>query len=104
MYYEKKYIDYEKIYSFYIEDYKIRRDELIGLCPFHEEDTPSFNANLETGLYKCFGCGAKGNVPGAGRNRKQQKGTGTVCLKARRHRRCGPGGDSAGAAQSGFAA
>ncbi len=62
MYYEKKYIDYEKIYSFYIEDYKIRRDELIGLCPFHEEDTPSFNANLETGLYKCFGCGAKGNV------------------------------------------
>lgn len=62
MYYEKKYIDYEKIYSFYIEDYKIRRNELICLCPFHEEDTPSFNANLETGLYKCFGCGAKGNV------------------------------------------
>ena len=62
MYNEKKYIDYEKIYSYYIDDYKIRRNELICLCPFHEEYTPSFNANLETGLYKCFGCGAKGNV------------------------------------------
>lgn len=55
-------IDYERIYSYYLDDYKIRRKELICLCPFHEEDTPSFNANLETGLYKCFGCGAKGNV------------------------------------------
>lgn len=55
-------MDYENIYSQYIEDYKIRRNELIGLCPFHEEDTPSFNANLETGVYHCFGCGAKGNV------------------------------------------
>ncbi len=55
-------IDYEKIYSYYIEDYKIRRNELICLCPFHEEDTPSFNANLEKGVYKCFGCGAKGNI------------------------------------------
>lgn len=49
-------MDYENIYSQYIEDYKIRRNELIGLCPFHEEDTPSFNANLETGVYHCFGC------------------------------------------------
>lgn len=62
MYYQKKYIDYEKIYSFYIEDYKIRRNELICICPFHDESTPSFNANLETGQYKCFGCGAKGNA------------------------------------------
>lgn len=57
-----KKIDYERIYSYYLDDYKIRRNELICLCPFHEEDTPSFNANLETGLYHCFGCGAKGNA------------------------------------------
>lgn len=55
-------IDYERIYTYYIEDYKIRDNELIGLCPFHEEDTPSFNANLENGVYHCFGCGAKGNA------------------------------------------
>ena len=53
---------YEKAFTEYIDDYKIRRNELICLCPFHEEDTPSFNANLETGIYHCFGCGAKGNV------------------------------------------
>lgn len=55
-------IDYERIYNYYIEDYKIRGNELICLCPFHEEDTPSFNANLETGVYHCFGCDTKGNI------------------------------------------
>lgn len=55
-------IDYEKIYTYYLEDYKIRRNELICSCPFHDEYTPSFNANLENGVYYCFGCGAKGNI------------------------------------------
>ena len=32
------------------------------LCPFHEEDTPSFYANLNTGVYHCFGCDTKGNA------------------------------------------
>jgi hypothetical protein len=36
--------------------------ELRGLCPFHEDHTPSFTANRETGLWKCFGCGAQGNA------------------------------------------
>jgi len=33
-----------------------------GLCPFHAEKTPSFMVNEELGLYKCFGCGAGGDV------------------------------------------
>ena len=55
-------IDYEKIYTYYLDEYKIRINELICSCPFHDEYTPSFNANLENGLYHCFGCGAKGNI------------------------------------------
>ena len=31
-------------------------------CPFHGERTPSFTLNPDKGLYKCFGCGAGGNV------------------------------------------
>ena len=34
----------------------------VGLCPFHNEKTPSFSLNAELGFYYCFGCGAKGDV------------------------------------------
>lgn len=34
----------------------------VGLCPFHAEKTGSFNVNDELGFYKCFGCGASGDV------------------------------------------
>jgi DNA primase len=33
-----------------------------GLCPFHNEKTPSFTVNLERGFFHCFGCGAGGTV------------------------------------------
>lgn len=33
-----------------------------GLCPFHDERTPSFSVNAEDKLYYCFGCGEKGDA------------------------------------------
>jgi len=35
---------------------------LTGLCPFHQERTPSFSVDPETGLWYCFGCKAGGDV------------------------------------------
>lgn len=41
---------------------KKRGSHFIGLCPFHQEKTPSFNVNPSMGIYKCFGCGKGGDV------------------------------------------
>jgi DNA primase len=40
---------------------KKRGASLIGLCPFHNEKTPSFYVSPSKGIYKCFGCGKAGN-------------------------------------------
>ena len=41
---------------------KRRGSGLIGLCPFHNERTPSFNVSPARGIFKCFGCGKGGNA------------------------------------------
>ena len=38
------------------------RGQLKGLCPFHNEKTPSFHVNQDRGFYYCFGCQSKGDV------------------------------------------
>ncbi len=40
---------------------KKRGVNYIGLCPFHNEKTPSFIVSPSKGIYKCFGCGKGGN-------------------------------------------
>ncbi|HRJ36533.1 MAG TPA: CHC2 zinc finger domain-containing protein, partial [Flavobacteriales bacterium] len=40
---------------------KKRGVNMIGLCPFHNEKTPSFNVSPTRGIFKCFGCGKGGN-------------------------------------------
>lgn len=37
-------------------------DEFAGKCPFHEENTASFFVNARKGLYRCWGCDARGDV------------------------------------------
>lgn len=39
-----------------------RGREYLGLCPFHNEKTPSFTVNESKGFYHCFGCGAHGDI------------------------------------------
>src|SRR5579872_6812113 len=39
-----------------------RGREQLGLCPFHNEKTPSFTVSDNKGFYHCFGCGQHGDI------------------------------------------
>lgn len=53
--------DIESVISQYVT-LKRRGKNLVGLCPFHGEKTPSFTVYPETASFYCFGCGAGGDV------------------------------------------
>ncbi len=53
--------DITDIVSSYVS-LKRRGRNMVGLCPFHGEKTPSFNVYTENGSFYCFGCGAGGDV------------------------------------------
>lgn len=53
--------DIESVISQYVT-LKRRGKNLVGLCPFHGEKTPSFTVYPETSSFYCFGCGVGGDV------------------------------------------
>jgi len=59
----KSSIDIVKVVGEYV---RLRRvgstGRYLGLCPFHQEKTPSFNVHQARQFYKCFGCGAGGDA------------------------------------------
>jgi DNA primase len=59
-------LDFEQVLRHYGVEVKRKGDQHQGFCPLpnHQgkKNSPSFSANLERGIFQCFGCGAKGNV------------------------------------------
>ncbi len=53
--------DIADVISSYVNLKKAGRN-LVGLCPFHNEKTPSFSVSRENGFFHCFGCGVGGDV------------------------------------------
>jgi DNA primase len=56
----KQRVDIVEIISEYVV-LKKQGKNLVGLCPFHDEKSPSFSVSQSKQLYYCFGCGAGGN-------------------------------------------
>lgn len=54
-------VDIVEIISDYVQLKKHGRN-YFGLCPFHQENTPSFSVTAEKQIFHCFGCGTGGNV------------------------------------------
>lgn len=57
----KSRVDIVELASEYLTLKKAGRN-FVGLCPFHQEKTPSFTLNREKQIFYCFGCGQGGNV------------------------------------------
>ena len=51
-----------QVVSSYNVQLKRAGSNMLGLCPFHNEKTPSFNVRPAEQFFRCFGCGAKGDV------------------------------------------
>ena len=46
----------------YVQLTKRSGNNMFGLCPFHNEKTPSFSVSVDKQIYHCFGCGKGGGV------------------------------------------
>src|ERR1051325_6046611 len=58
----KSSVDIIKVVGEYVRLRKAGGARYIGLCPFHNEKTPSFGVHPVHQFYKCFGCGEGGDV------------------------------------------
>lgn len=58
----KQAVRIEEVVSDFIQLHPSGRKNLLALCPFHTENTPSFFVTPEAGFYHCFGCGAGGDA------------------------------------------
>ena len=59
----KSSIDIVKVIGEYVRlERKGATGRYTGLCPFHQEKTPSFSVNQQRQFYKCFGCGVAGDA------------------------------------------
>jgi hypothetical protein len=59
-------LDFEQVLRHYGVEVKRKGNQHHGYCPLPnhngKKNSPSFSAQLEKGIFQCFGCGAKGNV------------------------------------------
>ncbi len=58
----KSQIDISRVIGEYVRLRKASPQRYQGLCPFHQEKTPSFSVFLNSQYFKCFGCGKSGDV------------------------------------------
>ena len=58
----KQQADIVRIVGDYVKLRKAGAQNFSGLCPFHNEKTPSFSVHATRQFYHCFGCGASGDV------------------------------------------
>lgn len=58
----KAQVDIVRTVREYVPNLRRAGGRWVGLCPFHTEKTPSFGVSPAIGIYKCFGCGAGGDV------------------------------------------
>src|SRR5215813_8843957 len=58
----KQQADIVRVIDDYIKLKKTGAQNFSGLCPFHNEKTPSFSVHATRQFFHCFGCGASGDV------------------------------------------
>src|SRR5436305_9668213 len=58
----KQQADIVRVVGEYVKLKKVGAQNFSGLCPFHQEKTPSFSVHATRQFYHCFGCGASGDV------------------------------------------